>query len=198
MDGFQTAAYIRNRLHSTTPIIAMTASALRNEKDRCLQIGMNEYLTKPFTPAVLFYHLRRYLLDNEEAAPQAMPAAPEQKGTDLYNLGYLEEMDDAEYASEVLDLFLSLTPPALTAIKEAAMREDWTEVHKKAHSLKSSLGILQMNQLLHNMAEIETLSKSRKNTDTIETLLQQAAQQYELVRPMLEAELQLTRKKLVL
>jgi hypothetical protein len=48
------------------------------------------------------------------------------------------------------------------------------------------------------MTEIETLSKSRKNTDTIETLLQQAAQQYDLVRPMLEAELQLTRKKLVL
>ncbi len=196
MDGFQTAAYIRTKLHLSTPIIAMTASALRNERNRCLELGMNEYLTKPFAPSVLFYHLRQLLLHSNEGSPET--AALEQRVVELYNLSFLEEMDDSEYAAEVLELFLSLTPTALAEIKNSTFREAWGEVHKKAHSLKSSLGILQMNKMLSTVTEIETLAKSGNNTEKIEALIQLAVQQYELVKPMLEAELETTRKKLVL
>jgi CheY-like chemotaxis protein len=198
MDGFQTAAYIRTKLHLPTPIIAMTASALRNEKNRCLDIGMNEYLTKPFAPTVLFYHLRRLLLNNIENGPQAVSPERPPKATELYNLSYLEEMDDPEYASEVLDMFLTSTPKALADIKEATLCEEWSEVHKKAHSLKSSLGILQVTKMLQLITDVETLAKSHTNTDTIESLLQHAIQEFELIQPMLEAELQSTLKKLVL
>lgn len=190
MDGFQTTAFIRTRLHLSTPIIAMTASALRNEKDRCFETGMNEYLTKPFAPVVLFHHLRRYLTDGEESSPEASLPATETKAAELYNLSYLEEMDDAEYAAEVLELFFDLTPTALAELKEAALLEEWSEVSKKAHSLKSSLGILQLNKLLATVTQIETKAKNETDTDTIETLLHAAARQYELVKPALEAELQ--------
>lgn len=46
MNGFQTAAYIRKKLELDIPIVAMTASALRNEKMKCFGLGMNEYLPK--------------------------------------------------------------------------------------------------------------------------------------------------------
>jgi PAS domain S-box-containing protein len=197
MDGFQTAAYIRSKLHLTTPIIAMTASALRNEKDRCLELGMNEYLTKPFAPASLFFHLKR-LLTSEENAGEAPVAEAKEKPAALYNLSYLEEMEDNEYVAEVLELFLSLTPQTLGEIKESTFQEQWSEVYKKAHSLKSSLGILQMNTLLHTVTEIETKAKTQKETDIIENLLHHATQQYKLIKPMLEAELETTRKKIVL
>jgi CheY-like chemotaxis protein len=190
MDGFQTAAFIRTKLHLSTPIIAMTASALRNEKDRCFETGMNEYLTKPFAPPVLFHYLRRYLSGTEEGSAEAGSPPKETKPAELYHLGYLEEMDDADYAIEVLELFLSLTPAALAELKEATLREEWSDVYKKAHSLKSSLGILQMTRMLDIVAQIETKAKSCTDTDTIETLLQHAVKQYELVRPALEAELQ--------
>lgn len=197
MDGFQTVAYIRNKLHLSIPIIAMTASALRNEKDRCLELGMNEYLTKPFSPTTLFYHLNRLLAPEENRAEK--PAVlPEEKPQELYNLSFLEEMDDADYAAEVLELFLSSTPVALAGIKEAAFREEWTEVYKKAHSLKSSLGILQLHKMLQTVTEIESLARRQAHTENIESLLQHAVQQYGLVKPMLEAELQSTREKLVL
>jgi CheY-like chemotaxis protein len=199
MDGFQTAAYIRTKLHLATPIIAMTASALRNEKERCLEIGMNEYLTKPFAPAVLFHHLRRYLAGGDEWGIESGILLPEIKITELYNLSYLEEMDDADYATEVLELFLSSTPVALSAIKEAVLEEEWTEVYKKAHSLKSSLGILQVNKMLETVTQIETKAKQQTDTEIIETLLQRALKQYDLVKPALEAELNsFTKQKAVL
>ncbi|MDQ3278616.1 MAG: response regulator, partial [Bacteroidota bacterium] len=198
MDGFQTAAYIRNKMQIHTPIIAMTASALRNEKDRCLELGMNEYLTKPFAPATLFYHLKRFLLKGEESGVEAVVVTEEEKAPELYNLSYLDEMDDAEYASEVLDLFLTLTPTALGEIKDLTFQEEWKEIYRQAHSLKSSLGILQMKPMLETVTQIEANAKSETGTDAIESLLQKAHQQYELVKPMLEAELESTRKKLVL
>ncbi len=61
MDGFATAAFIRQQLHLSIPIIAFTASALRSEKEKCLAVGMNEYLTKPFRPAELYELLKKYL-----------------------------------------------------------------------------------------------------------------------------------------
>ena len=51
MDGFETTHYIRNSIKESinkTPIIAMTASALVSEKAKCLQSGMNDYISKPF------------------------------------------------------------------------------------------------------------------------------------------------------
>jgi HPt (histidine-containing phosphotransfer) domain-containing protein len=167
----------------------MTASALRNEKDRCVELGMNEYLTKPFAPATLFFHLKRFLLADETTQAAIANEAAEEKREEFYNLQFLEEMEDEEYTSEVLNLFLSSTPVSISELKDASLREDWNEVHRKAHSLKSSLGILQIAPLLRTVTEIETLAKNKTNTDSIEQLLQQAVQQYTLVRPMLEAEL---------
>jgi HPt (histidine-containing phosphotransfer) domain-containing protein len=71
-------------------------------------------------------------------------------------------------------------------------------VYKKAHSLKSSLGILQMSPMLQTVTQIESAAKNEVDTDSIESLLQNAMQQYNLVKPMLEAELEATHKKPVL
>lgn len=54
MDGYEATQYIRNDLHMQTPIIAMTATAMKGEQLQCLQSGMNEYLTKPFEFADLY------------------------------------------------------------------------------------------------------------------------------------------------
>ncbi|MEA5260031.1 PAS domain S-box protein [Arcicella aquatica] len=54
MDGYQATSYIRNTLKNNTPIIALTAHSLIGEKEKCLAIGMNDYITKPFSPKDLF------------------------------------------------------------------------------------------------------------------------------------------------
>ena len=47
MDGYEATAFIRRQLHLTVPIIALTATSFQEEKDRCMESGMNDYLTKP-------------------------------------------------------------------------------------------------------------------------------------------------------
>ncbi|MGB1008122.1 MAG: response regulator [Thiolinea sp.] len=58
MDGYQTTQHIRKNGHNELPIIALTAHAIAGERDRCLQAGMNDYLTKPFETIDLLTMIR--------------------------------------------------------------------------------------------------------------------------------------------
>ncbi|RXK62256.1 PAS domain S-box protein [Lacibacter luteus] len=189
MNGFQTSTYIREKLELSTPIVAMTASALRNEKMKCFELGMNEYLTKPFVPADLFAVLSRFLLAQPLQVKQQQKK-DEQQGPVFYNLSHLYEMEDVEYFCEVLHLFLSTTPPLLNEIHEAVLYENWEQVYKKTHRLKSSLGILQMNLMLALVTTIEQQAKEEKQLELIPEELKRVNELYELVRPMIEAELE--------
>ncbi|MDP4244232.1 MAG: ATP-binding protein [Bacteroidota bacterium] len=61
MDGYMTTRYIRNDLHMQTPIIAMTATAMKGEQLQCIESGMNEYMTKPFEFADLYKKINNLL-----------------------------------------------------------------------------------------------------------------------------------------
>jgi len=63
MDGYEATQWIRNsqNLNQSTPIVAITASAMTEQKDKALSMGMNDYLTKPFTPPQLKEKLERYV-----------------------------------------------------------------------------------------------------------------------------------------
>lgn len=61
MDGFQALSWIRQKLKLATPIIILTASVLRDERDRCIEMGANDYQAKPFSRPVLLQCLQRFL-----------------------------------------------------------------------------------------------------------------------------------------
>jgi CheY-like chemotaxis protein len=64
MDGFEATTYIRNTLHLETPILALTANVLGDVRVQCLKSGMNEYISKPFLPAVLFHQMECLIANN--------------------------------------------------------------------------------------------------------------------------------------
>jgi PAS domain S-box-containing protein len=61
MDGYQATTFIRQELKSTIPIMAMTAHSLVGEKDKCIEIGMNDYITKPFNQRELFEKIMSFV-----------------------------------------------------------------------------------------------------------------------------------------
>jgi CheY-like chemotaxis protein len=189
MNGFQTTMYIRKKLNCATPIIAMTASALRNERIKCFEIGMNEYMTKPFVPADLYLQVERLLVGDTNSSNPSTTIQAQMKEASPYSLAYLEEMEDPEYVVEILKLFLDTTPDMLKTIQEGLIYENWELVHKMAHKLKSSLGILQMNKMLADVAEIERQAHEKTGLDTLPMLISGIIIHYNLVRPMLEADL---------
>ena len=190
MDGFQTAVYIREKLKLSLPIIAMTASALRNEREKCMQLGMNGYLTKPFSPPLLFELIHQLLHSSRPSSPDALEGATANAGTAAgYNLSLIQEMEDADYSREILQLFLQSTPTALGLMDKAALHEDWELLYAQAHKLKSATGLLQMSQMTSLLQTLEELARERPSTSIVEDTLKKLKEQYTLLHPMITAEL---------
>ena len=185
MNGFQATAYIRQKLHLNTPIIAMTASALRNEQVKCFELGMNEYVTKPFAPNELFRLLEKHV-QGDGHGRRRDNTPPEKKQP--YSLENISIKKKKEVIAHVLNIFLTETPPMLQQVKDHILHENWDETYVKAHKLKSSIGLLQMNELLETMTMIEQQAKNREHLEELPGLIDTAIEQYNLTQPMLQAE----------
>jgi PAS domain S-box-containing protein len=186
MNGFETTEYIRQVLNSDVPIIAMTASALRNEREKSIQVGMNVYMTKPFSPQSLFNNL--LALINKEGSLNEVEIFPEiiEKP---YDLQFLQQMEDDKYSIEMLELFLKNTPGILHDMQIASNDEQWQTVYKKAHFIKSSLGMLQSNKMLLIANQIEVLAKEGNLLDKIPMLVEDLIENFKNIKPHIETEL---------
>ena len=141
MDGFEATAAIRAREAGTgahTPIIAMTAHALKGDRERCLAAGMDGYVTKPLRPQELYEALEGLPLASVAGAAAAgstsEPAVFDRDAA-------LERMDgDVELLKELVGLFLDECPQRMAEIREALTRRDATKLRQAAHTLKGSVG----------------------------------------------------------
>ena len=168
MDGFEATAAIRRRENlegaagSSTghiPIIAMTANALEGDRERCLAVGMDDYVSKPVRPDVLAATLARWSKPEEQPAdPATVDAAmdtaePEVSAEPLYasdgaiidakvleSLRSLQGADDPDLVNELIDMFLEDVPPRLAALRMAITEGHSLAVMQAAHALKSSSG----------------------------------------------------------
>ena len=153
MDGFEATRRIRRRhAPDALPILALTASALVEQRDRMEAAGMNGLVLKPFKPV----HLRRAVAARlGRAVP---PAEPAPSGP-LVDLALLEENTngDADFIVRLVDLFADLVPDAVRSIEAALAADDLPALAAAAHKLKSSAGILGVGRLHTLLGEIERL-----------------------------------------
>ena len=191
MDGYETANYIRRKLKSLVPIVAMTASAFANEQTRCFEVGINQYLSKPFSPDDLFQRLRYFLL-NEHRVTHQKPLR--QSTRDLYSLQSLKQTSEEDQVLEVLEMFLEKTPQLLAEIRKDIRSREFGSMIKKTAKLKGSLGSLQMQSMMLLVDEIEIFTKTEDYKNIPETV-DQLFKEYELVGPMLQRELALLKEK---
>jgi CheY-like chemotaxis protein len=161
MDGYAATKYIRQVLNLSIPIVAMTASALKGEKTKCIEMGMNDYLTKPFNFSFIYKRINHLL--NETMQDADIAVDPVMLSEALFDLSILEEMDDDEYLEEILTLFLDNTPAELQALKEAVAAQQPGKVYAIAHKLKSSIGLVKANGLLQLITGIEQMAKTGSN-----------------------------------
>ena len=143
MDGLQATAEIRKREEGKnhTPIFAMTAHAMKGDRERCLQAGMDDYMSKPLSFPKLLKVIRRNLEDLEDAS---MPAEPEITATPDggFDIQPLMErlMGSEELARTVLETFRVSARTHLAELR-AALREGNAEaVEQIAHAVKGAAG----------------------------------------------------------
>ncbi len=176
MDGYETTIAIRNsqNFNRETPIIALTASALLSQKDRAFNVGMNDYLSKPFKPAQLFEKLQSFgqRIATNSNYTEGGDQSPIEENNDSFfsyntrlDKNLLKELygDDLDYAREMFDTFLTKSLPEVVLMKRQLSTENWTELGRLAHKLKPSFGMVGLSDMEEKMQGIEDMAKGYPN-----------------------------------
>ena len=143
------------------PIIAMTAHAMVGEKEKCLQLGMNDYVSKPIKETVLYNIIARHAQHIPEPEPQ----------TQHIQLEYLHQLsgNDKNFEKEILQQFLLQAPQELDQMEEHIRTNDYDHVRRVAHSLKSTVGYVGLADSLHtHLDRMEKNAASENNRFFIE------------------------------
>jgi signal transduction histidine kinase/CheY-like chemotaxis protein len=187
MGGFEATAAIRERERTTgghLPVIAMTAHAMKGDRERCLAAGMDEYLTKPLDSRKLCDLVER-MADGRPAATSPAPAAEEVALSDrvLARVG-----GDRQLLLEISRLFIDDAPAHLQRIREALDAHDGESLRRAAHTLKGAaanfdaIGLVDAARSLEEIGRTGELSEAegiwatvRLETDGLVELLQRLA-----------------------
>ncbi|HEV2479265.1 MAG TPA: ATP-binding protein [Puia sp.] len=162
MDGYETTKYLRETMKLLTPIFAMTANALKGEQVRCLEAGMNGYMSKPFDFHD-FYNKVAELLDSPHQGPTQNPEDPQDNSTGLFNLSLLEEIGDKDYVRDTVATLLDALPHQLAEIQKAFVEKNYDRLAYLAHKLKGTMGVFQARMLTEQLDKIEALARERRD-----------------------------------
>ncbi|HSF43171.1 MAG TPA: response regulator, partial [Thermoanaerobaculia bacterium] len=183
LDGYEATLRIRQLGGGAgrIPIIALTAHVIREELDKCLAVGMNDYITKPFRGEVLEQKLDRWLGSDPEAAAEAAgeppgppPGEETLDGRQLESLRAIGRESDSgpQFMAKLVERFES--QPYLPELRGALEREDRAALKARAHSLKGSSSFMGAVRLPRLCAQLEILAaegtpeECRRQIDRIE------------------------------
>ncbi|MFD8309208.1 response regulator [Streptomyces sp. NPDC059690] len=157
MDGYTATRELRRREQDTgrhLPVIAMTASALAEDRDRCLAAGMDDYISKPVSAEGLEQALARWAHDTRPPADDedGLPASIEERLNELRGAGTPAEH---ELVDRLVDHFLARAPELTSALFHAMDRQDASEVAQLAHSLKGAAGNVGAHRLAACCQELQ-------------------------------------------
>ncbi len=161
MDGLEATASIRQleqRTGGHIPIIAMTAHAMKGDKERCIEGGMDGYVSKPIRADELFAAVEGLVSHDETVAEQT--AAPHKSGiVDAEEL--MARVDgDAALLKEIVDIFVCDCPSLMSRLQDAIACGDAGEVQRAAHALKGCIGSFSAKSAFSTTLRLEQLGKS--------------------------------------
>ncbi|MBN1518277.1 response regulator [Candidatus Sumerlaeota bacterium] len=143
------------------PVIAMTASAMSDDRHRCLAAGMNDYISKPFKPDTLLEKLQcirssaavRDSSDSERTQALHENAVVFQKDKLRKRL-----LDDEELVREIVQLFLKESPRLIESLHDAYDQGDHHKMYALAHQIEGSAGSIDADAMQHAAHELSTLA----------------------------------------
>ncbi len=142
-------------------IVAMTASAMSGERERCLAAGMDDYLSKPFSREQLLAVVDRWAGRRPPVAGSATPAEEEDEPLErqaLEGLLRLQRRGSPDLLQRVVATYLATSPRLVEALRDAASNDDLEALGRAAHSLKSSSASLGAGRLVTFCRRLEALA----------------------------------------
>jgi two-component system, sensor histidine kinase and response regulator len=195
MDGYEATAEIRRREESGphTPIIAMTADAMKGDRERALAAGMDDYIAKPVKHEELDAVLERWISHSEqEPLEQRSDGAPgANEDSPALDLSVLESRrgpqrdGEPDKLARIVGLFIDDVPLRLEELRQAVERGEAEKVEETAHMLKGGSGYMGAVQMAKICAGIQGLGASGELSHTPE-LLDELEAEFNRIRPSLE------------
>ena len=203
MDGYATTERIRRlrNINNEIVIIAMTANAMKEDHDRCMQVGMDDYLSKPVQKALLAQKLAHWsqiiasraivlkdlpdsslpdtgLLDTVEidTNPHILEKPDVAESGALLDWNYLHQIsgENLEFEAEILQTLLETLPDHLENLKLAILQKDYLKMGREAHYIKGSAASVGAIALAVPAAELEQQAHQQElsNAEVLVNLLE--------------------------
>ena len=213
MDGYDATRAIRQREAEAgngkhVPIIALTANAMAQDREECLEAGMDDHMSKPFSRRQMQDMLNLWMprgrpgsaagtAGTSGAAQPAETQAPAPVSSDevldrqvLDQLSDLQSTEDPELLTRVLTMYVVESPKAMAKLKQAVADGDAPEITRTAHSLKSTSANVGATTMSKLCADLQAAGKIA-DLGAARTLLARADAEYDRVQTALTAELAL-------
>jgi len=141
------------------PIIAMTAHAFGSDVNKCIEAGMNDHISKPFEPAILYSKINQYLVKDyvkviqiSESKNFSINLAP------VYELGN----GDVGFLNELVLIYDQQTPAFIERLRGYLKSHNFGAIRSICHQIKSSYGILKLSELDTALETISGLFKQER------------------------------------
>lgn len=201
MDGYQATAAIRNLekggdghppTKAKTPIVALTAHATEDDKQRCLEAGMDDFLTKPLQRGDLLQTLGKWLNPNEpssgvQQANQGESSEREEAPVDFEKA--IQEFDGQRaLVFSIIREFSDDINNQVEVINMALTKEDAETIRKEAHSIKGGAANIHALRLSRTARHIEELAKAGTLAEIPEALIDLAEENKRMLSALQQAD----------
>jgi len=164
MDGKETTVKIRQGLNLDLPIVAVSAYAQSAEKQKCLEAGMNAYLTKPIQEAELIRVLQQFL-----------PESRAQSANSIIDIDYLNRIarNNRDFIDTVILKVADTLPAEIDLMKSAVEENDYKKVNQLAHDMKTTFAVLGLTKLTEPSIRFFETWKPGKKSPKLNKMLQE-------------------------
>jgi PAS domain S-box-containing protein len=178
MNGFEATEYIRNQLHSSIPIIALTADVTTVDLAKCKAVGMNDYIAKPVDEKLLYSKIMNVVNKPVTVTPakETLSAGQTAKNWKCTNLLYLSKRTKSDPAlmMEMISLYLEQTPPLISVMKSSLETKDWVALHAAVHKMIPSFSIMGISSEFEQIAiHVKDFAARQEPLETISNLVTQ-------------------------
>lgn len=191
MDGFEATKELRKmeaQKGSHVPIIAMTANAMAGDREKCLAVGMDDYITKPFETKDLKAIVNKWLSGSVKETASENDVDEEVSTDDrnsVLNLDLIKEKFDENQSKQLMTIFITDTESRLSKFTQLVEERDLVNLGKQAHAIKGAASMIFANALAEVAREME-LSAKESDDSNLEGLHKRITDEFDKLKEVIK------------